>query len=293
MTENREYKSDVFSMLMETKEYALQVYNALNGSNISDPDLVEVMKLESGVSLTIRNDASFIVDTSMNIYEHQASYNPNMPLRGLIYLSELLKEYIKENHFDLFGRKKIMIPTPRFAVFYNGTEKRPEKELLNLSGSFLQQTEHPDLEMSCVVLNINPGNNQDFMKGCKVISDYTAFVEKVRENQQSMDEHSIRNAMDYCIEHNILAEFLSSRYDEVLKTMTLDMTIEARENLIRRDSYEEGLQNGIAQGIENGKAQERINAIKTAIAGGMAKEVIINVLKYTEEEYESALKVEE
>lgn len=29
MSENREVKSDVFSMLMEDKRYALQVYNAL------------------------------------------------------------------------------------------------------------------------------------------------------------------------------------------------------------------------------------------------------------------------
>ena len=33
MNENREYKSDVFSMLMENKSYALEVYNALNHSD--------------------------------------------------------------------------------------------------------------------------------------------------------------------------------------------------------------------------------------------------------------------
>ena len=37
MNENREYKSDVFSMLMEDKRYALEVYNALNGSDYTDP----------------------------------------------------------------------------------------------------------------------------------------------------------------------------------------------------------------------------------------------------------------
>jgi hypothetical protein len=41
MAGNREYKSDVFSMLMEDKRYALQVYNALNGSDYDDPELVE------------------------------------------------------------------------------------------------------------------------------------------------------------------------------------------------------------------------------------------------------------
>ena len=40
MKENREYKSDVFSMLMEDKANALEVYNALNGSAFTDPEVV-------------------------------------------------------------------------------------------------------------------------------------------------------------------------------------------------------------------------------------------------------------
>lgn len=59
MNENREYKSDVFSMLMEDKRYALEVYNALNGSAYTDPEQVEMVRLERGVSLSIRNDAAF------------------------------------------------------------------------------------------------------------------------------------------------------------------------------------------------------------------------------------------
>ena len=38
---SREYKSDVFSMLMENKTYALEVYNALNDTDYTDPEAVE------------------------------------------------------------------------------------------------------------------------------------------------------------------------------------------------------------------------------------------------------------
>ena len=34
---NREFKSDVFSMLMEDKANALSVYNVLNGTNFTNP----------------------------------------------------------------------------------------------------------------------------------------------------------------------------------------------------------------------------------------------------------------
>ena len=59
MSGNREYKSDVFSMLLEDKKNALQLYNALNGSQYTDPEAVEMKTLDSGVSLTVRNDAAF------------------------------------------------------------------------------------------------------------------------------------------------------------------------------------------------------------------------------------------
>ena len=122
LTENREVKSDVFSMLMEIPENALQVYNAVNGSNYTDPSLVQVTTLKKGISLSIRNDASIIVDMHLNIYEHQSTYNPNMSLRSLIYLVEIIKPLIKNE--DLFGRKLIKIPTPKFVVVYNGKEER-------------------------------------------------------------------------------------------------------------------------------------------------------------------------
>ena len=132
MKENREYKSDVFSMLMEDKANALEVYNALNGSDYTDPKEVEIVHLEKGVSLSIRNDASYIIDMNFSFYEHQSTYNRNMPLRSMIYFVNALDDWLKENEHDLFSRKRIMIPTPHFVVFYNGTEKRPEYEEMRL-----------------------------------------------------------------------------------------------------------------------------------------------------------------
>ena len=81
---NREYKSDVFSMLMEDKKNALSVYNVLNGTNHTNPDDLEICTLDKGVSLTVRNDAAFVVDAALSIYEHQSTICPNMPVRNLI-----------------------------------------------------------------------------------------------------------------------------------------------------------------------------------------------------------------
>ena len=154
MNENREVVSDVFSMLMQEKEYALEVYNALNGTDYDDPNEVKAVTLNHrSVSLTMKNDASFIVSTDLNIYEHQSTYNPNMPLRALLYLVDELKDFIKD--YDIYGRRKIEIPTPKFAVFYNGKETRPETEVLKLSDLFKNLKDEPQLELTCKVYNIN------------------------------------------------------------------------------------------------------------------------------------------
>ena len=124
MKGNREYKSDVFSMLMEDPKNALELYNAMNGSSYTDPDLVEINTLDKGISLTVRNDSSFVLDLHLSIYEHQSSVCPNMPIRSLIYFSNILEGMIKGS--NIYGRRLVKIPTPHFAVFYNGDEEQPE-----------------------------------------------------------------------------------------------------------------------------------------------------------------------
>lgn len=53
----REYKSSVFTMLEEEPEYALDTYNALNGTNYTDPSIVKIQKLGGKILLSVRNDA--------------------------------------------------------------------------------------------------------------------------------------------------------------------------------------------------------------------------------------------
>ena len=256
--ENREYKSDVFSMLMQVPEYALDVYNALNGSNYNDPSLVEMKTLDKCISLTVRNDAAFIIDMHLSIYEHQGTYNPNMPLRILIYLADILKPIIKQR--DIYSRKKITIPTPNFVVFYNGIEDRPRKEIQRLSDSYTHG-EDINLELICTVYNINPGYNEDIRKKSEVLDGYTVFVEKVREYLASEDEEAISHAVDYCIEHGVLEDFFVHNKAEVVKNMTIDMTFERRMELSAKENFEDGLAQGISQGLEQGLELKLIDNI--------------------------------
>jgi len=261
---NREYKSDVISMMLQIPEYALDVYNAMNDSVYTDPDMIQIMRLENGISLSVRNDASFFISNYLNLYEHQSTYSPNAPLRFLIYLTSLIKKTIGKR--DLYGRKRVQIATPHFAVFYNGTEKRPEKEVLKLSDAFIHQTDTPEIELTVTVYNINPHNNTQLLAKSKVLSDYMIFVNRVRENLEYQKkiaqnapeydeaayeedlEAAINEAIDHCIEHHIMETFFRENRSEVTKSMVLDYTWERREELIRAEEYEDGKREGYAEG---------------------------------------------
>ena len=112
------------------------------------------------------------------LVEWKSTYNPNIPLRNLFYLVNLLQKLVSKR--DLYGSRLIKIPTPRFAVFYNGIEQRPEVEELRLSTAFENVMDEPEIELVCKVYNINQGKNVDLLERCTVLKEYMYFVNKVR-----------------------------------------------------------------------------------------------------------------
>ena len=257
MAENREYKSDVFAMLMENKSNALQVYNALNGSSYDDPEMVETSNLQKIIALSIRNDAAFIVETDINIYEHQSSYNPNMPLRSLIYYSTIIKKRVRNK--ILHGKELVKIETPHFVVFYNGMDKRPEIEVMSLSDAYKKPTDEPELELTCTVYNINPG--MKILEKCSILREYTQFVTKVRENKEKDVESPIEKAIEHCIENHILEDFLRERGAEVIDNMAIDLTFERQRELYQAEIKKEK-KHAKKEKKRADKLQRQLDAIK-------------------------------
>ena len=241
MRKNREYKSDVFSMLMESKENALEVYNALNDSEYTNPEDMEIVQLERGVSLSIRNDASFIIDMNINFYEHQSTYNPNMPLRSLIYFVNALEDWLKDNDKDLFSKKQIQIPTPHFIVFYNGKRKMPDRWTNCLSESYENQQGEPNLELKVVTININRDCNRQLMDQCRILGEYAQYVEKVRKNAETMSlDVAVKEAVDECIQKGILANFLRVNRAEVIAMSIFEYDKEEEEKKLQLTYEKQG-----------------------------------------------------
>lgn len=273
MAGNREYKSDVFSMLMEDKRNALQLYNAMNKSAYSDPEMVDICKLDKGISLTVRNDAAFVLDMNLSVYEHQSTICPNMPVRSLIYFTLILRSFLKD--YNVFGKSLVRIPTPKFAVFYNGEEDQPEQYDMKLSDAFWHPVTEPEIELTCRVYNINFGRNKELLDRCPVLREYMVFVDYVRENHQKNGcedlEDAIERAIDRCIREGILKDFLVEHRTEVVKVMQLDYTFERQITLEREESRQEGYAEGLAEGHAEGLAEGHAEGLAEGHAEGLAE----------------------
>ena len=176
---NRKYKDTVFRELYKDKQNLLELYNAVNNTNYDNPDDLIVKTLGGNTYLKVKNDASFILDYELNLYEHQGTPCANIPLRMLFYVTETLREMVSLE--ETYKKTIFRIPLPKFAVFYNGVDAMPERLTYKLSDMFEKQALEPELELKVTVYNINAGNNKALLAAANTLREYSLFVSKVRK----------------------------------------------------------------------------------------------------------------
>ena len=264
LTANRMYKSRIFAMLFSDRNELLKLYNAINGTSYDDPDLLQVNTLENAVYMSMQNDVSFIIDMRLNLYEHQSTYSPNLPVRYLLYVADVYSDYTKD--MNLYGTKAVKLPTPRFVIFYNGQAEQPDRKELKLSELFSIPDADPSLELKAVMLNINKGHNRKLMETCRTLQDYAEYTFRVREYAAEMPlDLAVEQAITECISEGILADFLRKNRAEAKKVSIYEYDEERHMRQTREEGMEEGYANGFSQGIEQGITQTVINLLKSGL----------------------------
>ena len=261
----RNYRDTLFRMLYRNKVRLLSLFNAVNGTHYDNPDDLTITTLEGVLYLGMKNDVSCIIDMMMQLYEHQSTVNPNMPLRNLFYVSDLLQKYIYEEGIDIYSRKQIKIPTPKFVVFYNGDEEQPERKEIRLSKAFSANTGETNMELVVLQININKGQNEELKAACKTLQEYAEFTERAREHRKEMElEDAIRTTIDECIRDGILKDFLLKNKAEVYHMCLYEFDVELHERVLREEEREEGRLEGIREGRLAGQQEGMQNGKKFA-----------------------------
>ena len=282
----RDYKDRVFRMLFKEKDRALELYNAMNGTTYTDADDLEITTLENALYLGMKNDVSFVLYDQLLLYEHQSTKNPNLPLRDLFYVACVYSRMTADK--NLYSSVIIKIPEPRFVVFYNGTEKLPEKQQLRLSDAYEHPSGEPDLELKVAVLNINSGYNEELKGRSRTLYEYMIFVETVRRRAKTMPfPEAMKEAIDVCIREGILEEFLMENRAEVEKVAIFEYNEEKHMKQIESEAFQEGVREGEKRGRQEGEKRGeqsgRMKGKKTFVCNllkhGMSDEEICSLVE--------------
>ncbi len=245
---NTKYKDRLFSFIFgrpERKEWTLSLYNAVNGSSHTDPEDIEIMTMEDILYMGMKNDMSFLITDTANMYEQQSTYNPNMPVRKLMYAARLYDRYIHMNRLNIYSTKQIRLPVPKLVTFYNGMEER-EDDILELKDAFLTEDGKPaetesDIQVRVRMININYGKNKELMGACRPLSEYAWFIAEIRRNNQGMDiESAVDSALEAMPEEFGLKKFLVANKAEVKQMCITEYNEAETMEQFREEGREEG-----------------------------------------------------
>ena len=254
---NREYRDRLFKFIFgnpKNRAWTLSLYNAVNGTSYQDADSIRLTTIEDVVYMSMKNDVSFLVADIMNFYEQQSTFNPNMPMRFLIYAGMVYAKYIEQtDSYHQYSASQQKAPTPKCICFYNGQQDRDDRIVLSLRDAF---DEDADIDVRVTMLNINYGRNRELLDACEPLKEYSWFVAAVNDYQKKINnlEAAVDKAIDAMSDESQIKAFLMENRAEV-KRMCITEYNEART---RAEDREEGRAEGLEEGRAEGRAEGRV-----------------------------------
>ena len=252
---NREYRDRLFKFIFgnpENRDWTLSLYNAINGSDYTDATQIRYTTVEDAVYMNMKNDVSFLVADTMSFYEQQSTFNPNMPMRFLIYAGMVYAKYISGSaSYHAYSSAQQKAPTPRCVCFYNGAAEREDRVVLRLGDAFDRQA---DIDVRVTMLNVNYGRNRALMDACQPLREYAWFVGAVRRWQAELNDldAAVDAALNEMPQQSAIKAFMTANRAEV-KRMCITEYDEVKTLADEREEGRvEGREEGRAEGREEG-----------------------------------------
>lgn len=279
---NTKHKDRLFRLIFNEKKELLDLYNAVNESNYTNPDDLEITTMEDVVYMGMKNDLSFIIGDELNLYEHQSTFSPNLPLRGFLYFASVYRAYIEPMKQKLYTDSPLYIPFPQYIVFYNGTKEEPGRQELKMSDLYIGngKGKDPALECTAVVLNINLGHNKKLMERCKRLKEYAQLIAAIRKYlEQFQFEEAVEYAVEECIRKGILEDVLRKNRNEVIEMILEEWDENEYREYLKEESWNEGHEAGIKIGRKLEMERGMRELVKTCMEFHVSREEALEKIK--------------
>ena len=290
---NRNYKDSVFVDLfahdITAKENFISLYNALHGTNLdAKTTVVQPVMLEQVLYMKFYNDIAMLVDGKIVVMiEHQSTINENMPFRMLEYIARIYEKITDPK--KKFGKSLMKLPMPEFYVFYNGKDDFPSETVMKLSDAFMNLDDNMlnncdlknhitnqifSLEISVKVININVDKENPILQHCKVLNEYSEFIEQVKFNIDNKIPDPFTNAIKQSSKNGILTDYLQRKSTEVQNMLLMEYDYATDIEVQREEAFEKGVSKGIQQGVSQGEYQAKIETAKNLVAKKISIDII-------------------
>ncbi|RRD95066.1 hypothetical protein EII17_04655 [Clostridiales bacterium COT073_COT-073] len=254
-------KDSLFTFLFHDIKYVKQLYAGLypEEKDYTDEDF-QILTLENIMVNNVYNDLGIMVkDKLIILVEAQSTYNPNMSMRYLIYIAHTYYNYILDHGVNIFGTVRAKFPWPEFFLVYTGERNFGEK-ILRLSDCYMEQV--PDKKSQEIPLELLVHIITKADVEHSILAEYMSFCQIYDKYSQSADTrekrlYALKQTIVYCIEQNILKEFLMQKEREVQEIMMQVFTQEQAMEMVLTEEYNKGREEGMEKGMEKGREEGR------------------------------------
>ena len=253
---NRSAKDSIFCDLFSRPEYCLQLYKVLHpeDQDVSEENIV-LMTLSNLMIRSHYNDLGFLVrDKLLILVEAQSTFTENILVRFIIYLADTYNRYINKMNLNIYGSKKVHLPSPELYVIYHG-----------------DRGDKPDeISLSKDIFGAQPGENVFIDVKAKIIYDSTPgdiinqFITFARVFDDQIEVHgrnreAVLETLRICKDRDVLKKYLEEQEAAEIMFTWLDEQ-KARKfeyEEIKQEARAEGRIEGIAEGLAKGEAKGR------------------------------------
>ena len=267
---NRNYKDSVFVDLFAhdktAKDNFISLYNALHGTNLDAKTTeIEPVMIEQVLYMKFYNDIAMLIDGKIVVLvEHQSTINENMPFRMLEYIARIYEKITDPK--KKFGKTLMKLPMPEFYVFYNGKEDFPSETVMKLSDAFMNLNDNMlnncdlknhinnqifPLEISVKVININVDKENPILQHCKVLNEYSEFIEQVKFNIDHKIPDPFTNAIKQSSKNGFLTDYLQRKSTEVQNMLLMEYDYATDIEVQREEAFEKGSQQAKIETAKN------------------------------------------
>jgi len=268
-------KSSVFTHLFSIPKFKKELYLSLhpNDKYINEKD-IKIYTLSSIFTNIQINDLGLLVkEVLLLLVEAQSTWTVNILPRMLQYVAESINRYVHDTKQNLYSTKQVTLPKPELYVLYTGSKIIKEK-MLSFKKTFYNNDSPIEVKVNVITLNNSNKLIKEYIKFTKIID--------VNNKKYGYTKNSINETIEYCIENNILRDYLSEYKKEVYNIMISVYDQKTATDMYLREQCDIAMKEGLAKGMEQGREEGIEEGIEQGIERGLLQgklDILVEMVK--------------